>query len=216
MCAVEARRGCGYRKLGGLYMVGGGVGLPCDRLPFELTVCPCCSQGIKPARGWTWIDVAKLFQGPHIQSALDFDTLCSCATANFCSLCVKPEVMGKAGLLWIGERFYKTPDQFIAEGVSLGFSRRIKSVPQGFKIGETWVMLAHAKAIVKIDGQAEEYSSGIFYVWLPQRLERIRLESERDSAEVQADAKRGIQSVYVPDNDVDHKGSVYDKTEEAL
>ena len=224
MCAVEARRGCGYRKVGGLYMVGGGIGIPCDRLPFELSVCPCCSQGIKPARGWTWIDVAKLFQGAHLTgqplkifpgNVVQARELCPCATTNFCPLCVKPEVMGKAGLLWIGERFYKTPDQFIAEGVSLGFSRRIKSVPQGFKIGETWVMLAHAKAIVKIDWQAEGYSSGIFYVWLPQRLERIRLESERDSAEVQADAKRGIQSVYVPDNDVDHKGSVYDKTEEA-
>ncbi len=53
-------------------------------------------------------------------------------------------------------------------------------------------------------------------MWLPQRLERIRLESERVSAEVQADAKRGIQSVFVPDSDTDHQGSVYDKTEEAL
>lgn len=225
MCAVEARRGCGFRKAGGLYLVGGGVGVPCDRLPFELSVCPCCSQGIKPARGFTWVDVAKLFQGAHLLESEHLfnktatgpeQVLCSCASTNFCPLCVKPEVMGRAGLLWVGSKFYKTPDQFIAEGVSLGFSRRIKSVPQGFKIGETWVMLAHAKAIVKIDGQAEGYLSGIFYVWLPQRLERIRLESERDSAEVQADAKRGIQSVFVPDSDTDHQGSVYDKTEEAL
>ncbi len=56
----EAARGCGYRKAGGKYLVSGGEMLPCGRLPLELTVCPCCSQGIKQSRGWTWIDPEKL------------------------------------------------------------------------------------------------------------------------------------------------------------
>lgn len=60
--AIEARRGCGYRKVGGIYLVGGGIGVPCDRLPYPLTVCPCCSQGVKQGRGWTWVTVGKLFQ----------------------------------------------------------------------------------------------------------------------------------------------------------
>src|ERR1700674_3494523 len=114
--AVEAKRGCGYRKVGGIYMVGGGVGIPCDRLPFELTVCTCCGQGIKQARGWTWIDVAKFFNGPHVvatdpegQKEPCRDTL----SKMYCPLCEHPESMGRAGLLWIGEKFYKTPDLFV-------------------------------------------------------------------------------------------------------
>ena len=34
--AIEAPRGCGYRKVGGLYMCGGGIPIHCDRLPYEL------------------------------------------------------------------------------------------------------------------------------------------------------------------------------------
>lgn len=230
--AVEAKRGCGYRKAGGLYMVGGGVGIPCDRLPFELTCCPTCSQGVKQARGWTWIDVAKFFQGPHLLpigegSVAPPEKLWPCYCNDFCPLCRKPEAMGKAGLLWIGEKFYKTPDKFIAEGVSLGFSRRIKAVPQGFKIGETWVMLAHAKAVsapywspgqIAVDlALAPEappvFKPGIFYVWLPSRLELILNESQRNSPEAEAAEKRGITPVYVPDADADHHGNVHDDFE---
>lgn len=29
--ACEPKRGCGYRKVGGIYLVGGGIGVPCDR-----------------------------------------------------------------------------------------------------------------------------------------------------------------------------------------
>jgi hypothetical protein len=222
--SVEPRRGCGYRKVGGLYMVGGGVGIPCDRLPFELTVCTCCGQGIKQARGWTWIDVAKFFQGkhtilagdPNIQTAPAVE-LCGCA-GGFCPLCNNPESMGRAGLLWIGEKFYKTPDLFVKEGVDLGFSRRIKAVPQGFKVGETWVLLAHSKSVTKRGNfnsgfgtkDPDTYAPGIFYVWLPQRLEKIVLESTRGTEEIDALEKRGITPVFVPDDDKDHQGNVHD------
>jgi hypothetical protein len=205
--SVEAKRGCGYRKVGGLYMVGGGIGIPCDRLPFELGVCPCCSQGIKQARGWTWIDVAKLFQGYHAD----------CACHQFCPLCTNPESMGRAGLLWIGEKFYKTPAQFIKEGIELGFSRRIKAVPQGFKVGETYVMLAHGSAIDEVVSNGlsttHKFKPGIFYAWLPQHLEKIMKESTRGTEEIDALAKRGITPIFVPDNDKDHQGNVHDDQE---
>jgi hypothetical protein len=226
--AVEAKRGCGYRKVGGLYMVGGGVGMPCDRLPFELSVCSCCGQGIKQARGWTWVDVAKLFQGAHSISGKVMGHVnasdggitnvlesCGCA-GGFCPLCNNPESMGKAGLLWIGEKFYKTPDLFVKEGVELGFSRRIKAVPQGFKVGETWVLLAHSKAIrvrFPSNQDEQEFAPGIFYVWLPTRLEKIVLESTRGTEEIDALEKRGITPVFVPDGDKDHQGNVHDDLE---
>lgn len=207
--AIEAKRGCGYRKVGGLYMVGGGVGVPCDRLPFELSVCACCGQGIKQALGWTWIDVGKFFAGAHREWDNGDTNPCGCPGITIgqikfpCALCHHPETLGRAGLIWVGEKFYKTPDDFLREGLAMGFSRRIKAVPQGFKIGETYIMLAHAKAVVKD-------CPGIFYVWLPSRLERIYKESDRESEEVKADAKRGIQAVFVPDNDPDHQGNVHD------
>lgn len=223
--AVEVKRGCGYRKVGGLYMVGGGIGVPCDRLPFELSVCSCCGQGIKQALGWTWIDVAKFFNGAH-ENCVE-----RCTTV--CPLCDTPETLGRAGLIWVGEKFYKTPDDFVKEGVSLGFSRRIKAVPHGFKVGETYIMLAHSKAVkstepitdvvpVKPDGQlwaGDEQiyfprKPGIFYAWLPQRLEKIMKESARGTEEVADLEKRGISPVFVPDDDPDHQGNVH--TDHAL
>jgi len=227
----ERKRGCGFRKCGGLYLVGGSISVPCDRLPFELSVCPTCSQGIKQAMGFTWCDVPHLFQGPHVSksehvfnetSTGPADVLCNCATAG-CPLCLKPEVLGKAGLLWIGEKFYKTPAAFLAEGVKLGFSRRIKTIPHGFKIGETWVLLAHKNAIVtsvekflvnkpNLQGitWVDDFKPGIFYVWRPDRVELIFKESERWSEKVAAAEKRGIVPVFFPDSDTDHQGNVHD------
>jgi hypothetical protein len=240
--AVEPKRGCGFRKVGGLYLFGGGIGIPCDRLPFELTICPCCGQGVKQARGWTWIDVAKFFQGPHMLpiaagSVAPPEKLwhCYCAGGG-CPLCCKPESMGRAGLLWIGEKFYKTPGEFVKEGVELGFSRRIQSIPHGFKIGETWVLLAHKNAITTrqtvteiLENYGEDvaagritkeeaierslqpvFAPGIFYAWRPQRIEKICLESTRDTKEIADLVMRGITPVFVPDSDKDHQGNVHD------
>lgn len=211
--SVERERGCGYRKTGGLYLVGEGIGAPCDRLPYELHVCPTCSQGLKSARGLTWLDVAKFFQGKHSDRAD-----CREPQSRVCPLCDAPETMGRAIIIWVGAKFYPTPDKFITEGAEMGFSRRIPRVPHGFKIGETWVLLAHKKAIPAVydlSGVAkEEAKAGIFFVWKPQRIERIRLESERGSEDVAADEKRGITTVYVPDGDADHtKGNVHEDFE---
>ena len=216
--AIEARRGCGYRKLGGLYLVGGGIGVPCDRLPIPLDICPCCGQGIKQSRGWTWVDVEKLVGGSH--RVWDNGDTVLCDEAEKCPLCGHPETFGKTGLLWIGEQFYKTPGDFIAGGVSLGFSRRIRTVPRGFKPGETYVLLAHPKAVEVRNVNAlfpeavePDYKPGIFYLWLPQRLEKIVAESARDTDEIGDLEKRGITPVFVPDDDADHQGSVFDKEE---
>lgn len=212
--AVEKKRGCGFRKVHGLYLVSDGIGVTCDRLPFELTVCPCCGAGVRSARGFTWIDVAKFFNGSHADNGA-----CKESVFQECPLCDAPESMGKAGLLWVGAKFYPTPDKFVAEGVEMGFSRRIPRIPHGFKVGETWVLLAHKKAIQKTitATNAEpsvEYAPGIFFAWKPQRIERIRLESERGSGDVAADEKRGITTVYVPDEDADHtKGNVHEDFE---
>lgn len=213
--AVEAKRGCGYRKVGGLYLVSGGNGVACDRLPIQLDVCPVCSHGFKQARGWTWIDVAGLVGGVHPDCVDDFA----------CPLCMATSEMGKAGLLWIGEKFYKTPQEFDREGVALGISRRIKAIPRGFKVGETWVLLAHPKAIIEYVPREEPVGEldtpderrdvpGIFKVWRPQRIEKLVFESQRESSEVKELLEKGITPIFVPDDDKDHQGAVYDKPED--
>ena len=227
--AVEAKRGCGYRKVGGTYLVSGGGGMPCDRLPLLLDICPTCSHGIKQTRGWTWIDVAKLVGGNHPE----------CQDGYPCPLCSHPETMGKAGLLWIGETFYKTPQDFAREGYEMGFSRRIKAIPRGFVVGETWVLLAHPKAVPtkEIDNDAAEkfmaenpllvsqmttheliekfsmrlHKPGVFHVWMPTRVEKLVLESQRGTPEIEALSRQGITPIFIPDDDTDHQGSVYEK-----
>jgi len=239
--AVESARGCGYRKAGGLYLVGGGIGVPCDRLPYEIHECPCCHSAIskQTIANLQWLDIGKYVKGPHMvremrpllsapgEGVVD-EERCLEAQTQRCTFCAAPELMGEVLVHWVGEEFYTTPADFIAEGIQQGFSRRIKSVPQGFKLGKTYVFLAHPKAVTKQvevppekaarllgDPLAEAYEQqgfpGFFYIWIPQRLEKIFDESQRGGEEVAAAEKRGIVPVFVPDNDPDHHGSVHKK-----
>ncbi|MGB9106257.1 MAG: hypothetical protein WCC59_15985 [Terriglobales bacterium] len=122
--------------------------------------------------------------------------------------------MGKAGLLWVGAQFYPTIEHFEAEAKALGVSRRITAIPRDFEMGKTWILFAHPRGVIKATGElTAAYVPAIFRVWKPDRLEKIYNESQRGSAEVQADEKRGIQPIFVPDSDADHHGSVYDKPE---
>lgn len=192
--AVEAARGCGFRKVGGLYLVGGELAAPCDRLPWLLDVCPCCGAGIKFTRGWTWIDPVQLFQGDHDTETSRGAKDCYCDPG--CPVCFpsmhfdsdgdRPRD-GQAGLLWIGEKFYPTPADFVREGAAQGISRRISCIPHHFKVGRTWVFLAHIKAVLapvhNADGLFKvenEFKPGIFAAFRPRRIERIVLQSEFD------------------------------------
>jgi len=219
--AVEARRACGYRKVGGLYLMGAGDGVACDRLPIRLSICPCCSQGIKQNRGWTWIDIALLVGGVHRDCGDEFP----------CPLCMATSEMGRAGLLWIGEKFYPTPEHFMREAQAMGISRRVSAIPRGFKVGETWVLLAHPKGadcpkclgsglperMTALDGvkKCEECDGAgkvpaIFRVFRPSAIEKILTQSQATEEALADLREKGITPVIVPDNDKDHQGTVYD------
>ena len=177
--AVEPKRGCGYRKVGALYIVGGELMAPCDRLAFELTVCPACSAGIKQTRGWTWIQPTKILGGNH-------NGQLGCHCDPFCAVC-NPQAYfgseGKAGLLWVGESFYPTPVEFIKEGYAQGISRRISQIPHDFIVGITTVFFAHPKAIDNTAGvldQGDIFKPGIISAFRPQAIERIVLQSQYD------------------------------------
>lgn len=129
----DRERACGWRSPGGKYLIGVGAIHDCGKLPIKLTVCPTCGAGIKPARAWTWIKPRDFVQ-PHA---------CGIDCSVTCPLFFPPD---RAGLLWIGEKFYKTPEAFAKEARAQGISRRLPAIPKGFEVGKTLVLLAHRKA----------------------------------------------------------------------
>ncbi len=204
---IESRRGCGFRQVGGIYLVGPPTGHACCRLPHPLTVCPCCGAGIKPTRGWTWVDTYRLF--------FDETDLGHLACRNFPGVNIErdpcplsyPGVIGKAGLLWVGGSYYKTPGDFLAEANQMGISKRLSTVPKGFILGETWVLLAHREAIEKRrplpnalgdDTYMEEVirAPAIFSIFKPTGLEYV-VKGDETEEDLERIVKRGLTPVDV-------------------
>lgn len=216
--AVEPRRACGYRKVGGLYLVSGHLAAPCCKMPILLHVCPTCNTGIKQARGWSWIDPRPWSKGEcQAIPAAPFQSILNAVSGG--PLCVLNPVnqdrLGeRVGLLWIGTQFYNTPSAFQLEAAKMGVSRRIQTIPRGFVVGESWVFLAHPK--VKENppvnpGDDVTWTPGVFRIFKPERIEKIITETQsKDDAEMAKLAKAKITPIIVPDGDKDHLGSVYD------
>lgn len=177
--SYESKRGCGYRKPGGLYLVSKGLFAPCGKLPAACEVCPTCSGGIKPSRGWTWFSPAAFFDG--VDCALESNQ------AFGCGGCILSNPPAKAGLLWIGGRFYKDASEFSGEALMRGVSRRIASIPRGFKLGETWCFVAHRELLTNKDGSK---SPGIFSAFRPQRIEYVMTEADREALEIDRSWRR--------------------------
>ena len=159
--AVEQIRGCGYRQVGGLYLVGSGIWVECDRLPFPIGSCPVCGQGIHFARAFMEINPLKLFGlhdlcgsgwlevfeptlGESISVGLDTTGRSCQDPIRPCSMCDPRDE--PAYVMIVGNRYY-TPESFMKEAMELGVSKRIPFIPKGLKLGQTIVYLAHPKAI---------------------------------------------------------------------
>jgi hypothetical protein len=174
-------------------------------MPILLHTCPTCNSGIKQGRGWQWIDPRPWIVGECTGDAL------------YCALTSGQQLGERVGLLWIGTAFYPTPAAFIREASEHGISRRIKTIPRGFKVGEHWVFLAHPKAITVHDNETGQPVSlpGVFRIFKPTAIEKIVTESmAADADEMAKLEKAGITPVIVPDDDLDHQGTVYDDGEE--
>lgn len=190
----EAKRGCGYRTPGGLYLVGGYKFEVCHRLPYALDVCPACSQGVKQCRGFLWIEPHLLFgQCVYAQGGI-YNGHC-----ESCYLCSPREE--RAGLLWVGTKFYPTPADFMMEGLTQGISKRISRVPRGLKLGETVIYMAHPKAVevpmtINDNGTFAPAGRGpgIFTAFVPKAMEYV-VKGNETEAELERKVKQGITLV---------------------
>ena len=179
---VEGKRGCGYRKPGGMYLVGPREGKPCGLLPIPMIRCPYCDHGIKPARGWTWISI-ELFKD---RTCVDPECKKKCSPFD--------GSVDKAGLIWVGGKYYKTPKDFTKEADAMGVSRRITAIPKGFVLGETWVLLAHREAIPNQEG--EGHIPAIFTAFKPTAVEYV-IKGTESFKDLESMEKRGITLVNV-------------------
>jgi hypothetical protein len=185
----DTERGCGWRQPSGLYLVADGPNTPCGRMFLSLTVCKSCGQGLKPSRGFTWVTIpeAVLHEEPQV---------CGERHCAACPLC-PTRAQERVGLLWCGEAFYPTPQDWIREAHEQGVSRRIPALPKGLVLGETWVLMAHRKAIMGV-GKAGEvvYTPGIIQAFRPTAAEYVVTGKESEE-ELDAMVKRGITPIRV-------------------
>jgi len=197
-------RGCGWRRPG-LYLRSDGLAAPCGALPIPLSRCPCCGNGIKPTRGWTWIDVGGVLapavamcKGPPATNPDRF------GNPPICGWCAVRRISGRHGLLWVGGKFYPRPADFTREAIEQGVSRRIAQVPKDLVLGETWVFLAHREAIPPKVTEAlpdgpdllAKWTPGIFHVFRPSAIEYVVKGTETED-ELERLVKRGITPVRV-------------------
>jgi hypothetical protein len=189
--AIEPRRGCGYRKIGGLYMCAPSPNLSCCRFPFKLHICPTCNQGIKQSRAPQWFNPAPFM----LEQCQFYQPMC-------------PHRHGwlageRALLIWIGEKYYGSPDHFLDEAKRMGISRRIKSIPRGFVLGETKVFFAHPHCTFTTADGGVEYGPGCFGMVIPTRFELIVTDKPTPKQKKRLEDER-IFPVEVPANDPDH------------
>lgn len=179
-------------KVGGLYIRGEGIAQPCDRLPFELKLCPVCGSGIHFNRFYQVIDWSK-YAGKHDP----------CKDRFTCPICDPDHFKEnwKYAIMWVGEKYYSTKT-FVQEAEIQGISKRIPAIPHGFEPRKTWILLAHKKAVKELipdpDGKKGEmleiWKPGIFYAFVPTVIEKILTKTQaKDKKLIKKLQKQGIK-----------------------
>ena len=229
---IEPIRGCGFRKVGGMYLCGEFISSPCDRMPFPLTTCPVCGQGIKVSRGFTEVNPYRLW-GPH-DSVIPIrsEELHGKIERHYCTDRIRPCLLcdpqdQPAYIMLVGAGNYKTPQEFMEEALAMGISKRIPFIPKGLELGKTVIYLAHPKAcevkepaalqeamaIVEeaqtkrprlLEAEKVEKKLGIFCAFIPKVVEKLIWESQATPEELEKLEKRGISPVIILDGDKDH------------
>lgn len=191
--AVDSKRGCGWRAPGALYLRADPPFEACGRLPIPLTVCPCCGEGIKQARGFTWV-------------TNEIVTAEECPGNPECGSCLlaADNLPRKLGLIWVGAQFYPTPFDFLSEASSQGISKRIGQIPNDLVLGGTVILVAHPKVTIRRpelgDDPAACQGPAISSSFLADRIEYVATGEETDD-DLAGLEKRGITPVMVEQNE---------------
>jgi len=206
---IEPKRGCGYRRVGALYLVGSGMAVPCDLLPLPITPCPTCHFTIPFTRGFLWIH--RDYLGYRSEGHYYSKEGCKCS--KFCPLCYPFQniLEDNALLMWVGSKYY-SPGSFVKDAQEMGVSKRIAEIPKGLVLGKTWVLLAHPKVPFyrKVEGtslrvyERQHHKPAIFYAFRPQRVEMLIWQKDATPQRLEELKKKGITPVIVPDGEKEH------------
>ena len=226
--AVEAERGCGFRRAGGIYLVSGGIGEPCERLPISTAKCPCCKRSpIEKMRSQQFVGAQYIF-GMALP-CVEGDAPVKSGHHGHCPLCDENLLLKEGDpndqflVVWIGKQHYATPADWTKESNRLGVSRRLAAVPKGLVLGKTWVLVGHPEACeerkkTKKDGELVETEEvvkvpGIFHAFRPRAIELIVTPSMKKQNWVKDMVKRHqVELVEVPEDDPDHAPTVSKKS----
>lgn len=176
----EGPRGCGFRKPGkdgvGIYLRSSTFREDCERFPWLLECCPTCGQGYKFSRSFTWINPMSMFDSytEPVCTAILADDPFGGHRHEQCWMC-NPELLGsKAGLIWIGEKFYARPKDFMQEAALMGISRKLPAIPNGFVVGEHAIFLAHIRTFASRDEKGQViYKPGVFAAFKPSSVDLV-------------------------------------------
>jgi len=200
-------RGCGYRKEGGLYLMGEGKGVACGKLPLPIGICPTCGHGVKVSRGFTWISPVELFGDVRCPNETYDCQGCHLSTFGV-------NQMHNAGMIWVGSKYYEFTEDFTDEAMVQGVSRRINFIPHDFILGKTWIFLAHRHGISRggemTAALPEPWTPAIFHVFLPTAIEYV-VKPDDDEDTLERLVKKGVTLVRV--ERLDEQGEIIFKTE---
>lgn len=215
----ESERGCGYRKIGGLYLASDlGVQIACDALPLPLDPCGCCGFEPFPTRGLQRLK-ANYIQFLSDRKHKDMG-IAECQDDAGCPVCYP---WGNAdrecdslnlGLMFVGGSYY-TPKSFIEESLKLGVSKRIPEIPAWLILGKTWILLAH-KEVPLVDGvpvyelkgmamQEPETKAVVFYAFKPQRVEVPLWKGSVTDEEIMLMERHGVTPVLLDPSEENRK-----------
>lgn len=182
--AIEPRRRCGYRKVGGMYIVGDMGRAECHRVPVGLRI--------------------KFFRGFKNINPLQEMNYCACYGSDHfksCSICNPPHD-DIHGLMFVGANNYDQKS-FLSEALRLGVSKRIASIPNNFTPGKSIVYLAVKRAPIVMDN-GTLYAPAIFANFMPSGIEKLIWKSQATDEVLEALEDCGITPVVIPDGDRDH------------
>jgi len=206
----EPKRGCGFRQVGKLYLIGEGITHICPSLPLKFNECECCGYSPSFYRDFQWIKKAYI---KHTRRPTGK------ACDPECPVCYGVNDQVKYGLMWIGKKYY-TPEEFIEEDKARGICKAIKQIPKGLVLGETWIMVAHPQAIIEKNNheykKAHEYwvtrgidegkpepqppsYPGVFHAFRPTRIEMLIYESQATPERLAELEAKEISPIIIPD-----------------